>query len=137
MSTNLRFRVIGVLVVGALTAWGLLRVWQLGFEARRLLESLGLPPGAYDISDIDVQGPDGPMPEIATRSFRVRSDAQALERFYFGRCKQAGLSEPRPESARLEAQLLCERARTGGLDWVLLSTRCERDGCLATLEVHR
>ncbi len=137
MWTNSRFRVIGAVIVAALAAWGLLRLWQLGFEARRLLESLGLPPGAYDISDIDVQGPDGPMPEIATLSFRVRGDAQALERFYLDRCKRAGLSEPSPESARLEAQLLCERSRTGGMDWVLLSARCERDDCLGTLQVRR
>jgi hypothetical protein len=137
MWTNRRFRVIGGILAVALAMVGLVRLWQLGFEARRLLESLGLPPGAYEVSDIDVQGPDGPMPEIASRSFRVRGDAPALERFYFDRCKQAGLSEPSPESARLEAQLLCERPRTGGIDWVLLSTRCEGDSCLGTLEVRR
>lgn len=132
-----RVRLLALGITAVLVALGVVRLWQLGSDARRLLESLGLPPGAYDVSDIDVEGPDGPMPEIATRSFRVRGDAKALEQFYLERCKREGLSEPKPESVRLEAELVCERWRTVRVDWVLLSTRCEGRDCLATLEVHR
>jgi hypothetical protein len=129
--------VIGLAVAATgLTALGLVWFWYADSEARRLLDNLGLPPGAYEASDIEVEGPDGSMPEIATRSFRAPGKAEALERFYFDRCKQAGLSEPRAESARLEPEMLCERWRTGGFDVVLLSTRCERDDCRATLVVH-
>src|SRR5687767_9672509 len=120
----------------SLAALGLLWLWRVGSESRRLLEGLALPPGAYDVSDVEVHGPGGPMPEIATRSFRVAGRAEALARFYVDRCKHAGLSEPRPESARLEPELLCERWRTGGFDVVLLSTNCERDDCRATLVVR-
>jgi hypothetical protein len=137
MWTRRRVRVLGLTAAAALVAVSVVRLWQLGFEAGRLLDSLGLPPGAYEVSNIDVQGPDGPMPEIATRSFRVRSDAKSLEGFYVERCKQAGFSEPNPDSARLEGELLCERWRSGGVDWVLLSVRCERDDCHATIQVHR
>jgi hypothetical protein len=130
-----RVIVLTVIAIG-LTALGLLWLWSVGSEARRLLEGLGLPPGAHELSDVELQGPDGPMPEIATRSFRAPGKAEVLERFFFDRCKQTGLSEPRPESARLEPELLCERWRTGGFDVVLLSTSCERDDCRATLVVR-
>jgi hypothetical protein len=137
MWTRRRVRLLGLTVAVALVALGSVRLWQLGFEAGRLLESLGLPPEAYEVSPIGVQGPDGPMPEIATRSFRVRSNAKTLKEFYVDRCKKAGFSEPSPDSARLEGELLCERWRSGGVDWVLLSVRCERDDCHVAMQVHR
>lgn len=133
---SFKWMVIAGIVAGVATA-GMLWLWySMSSEARRLLEGLGLPPAVDEVSEIDVQGPDGSMPEIATRSFRVSGRADALERFYFARCQQTGFSGPRSENARLEPDLLCERWRTGGFDTVSLSTRCERDECRATLVVR-
>jgi len=44
-----------------------------------LTGKLGLPSKATGVSSIIVNGPDGPMPEIAIRSFEVNDNADKLK----------------------------------------------------------
>lgn len=81
-------------------------------DAKALLDRLGLPEGAADVSPVDVDGPDGNMPEIATRSFRVRGDATALSRFYFERCQQVGYLKPNHKPCS-SSRWHCARRRGG------------------------
>jgi hypothetical protein len=118
--------------VGALLAIAvvLLVLWfALRSEARALLERLGLPQGAVELGDVRVVGPDGPMPEIASRSFRAPGDEPALKGFYRERCRLEGLSDPEPEASRLEPDLLCQRLQAGRAEAVYSSARCEQQSC--------
>lgn len=83
--------VMGLMFAAVLLALALLEPFDIGeatiflrlhLEAKTVLERLGLPEDATDISDIRVEGPDGPMPEIATRSFVSGGTVDALQRFY-------------------------------------------------------
>jgi hypothetical protein len=117
--------VLGTIVT---LAWFLLRS-----SSKKLIESLGLPEGATEVSDIDVSWADGTAPEMATRSFRVRGDEASLRRFYWERCQELGLSEPRPERARFQP-VVCERP--GLKETVVLNADCKEDMCSVFLEVH-
>jgi hypothetical protein len=75
--------------------------FSFGSKPRGLLIALGLPEGAYNVFGISVAGPDGPMPEIATRSFEVRSNPAALRQFFETRCKEAGLGPADAEYLRI------------------------------------
>src|SRR5262245_46246468 len=96
-------KVIGIVAIGlaaavvSVIAFGGLGVGVatfslgLGSEAKSSLERLGVPDGATEVSLVHVVGPDGPMPEIATRSFGVRGDASRVQSFYRARCDALGL----------------------------------------------
>jgi hypothetical protein len=127
------------IAAGALLAIAavLLVLWfALRSEARALLERLGLPRGTVEVGDVRVVGPDGPMPEIASRSFRVPGDEPTLKSFYLERCRLEGLSDPEPAASRLEPDLLCQRLRAGRAEAVYSSARCEQQSCGVSLEVR-
>jgi hypothetical protein len=131
-----RSRPFGSAAAGSLAAVGALLLLAACSEAKGLLERLGLPESATDVSPIDVDGPDGNMPEIASRSFHVRSDAATLSRFYLERCRQEGLSEADQKSVQLEATTLCESSRPGQAQTVLLFTDCSGETCRVMLTVR-
>jgi len=89
-----------------------------------------------DVSPVDEDDADGNMPEMAARSFRLRSDARNLSRFYLERCRKVGLSEASKESAQLEATTLCEASQPGSSRAVLLFTDCSGEACRVTLRVQ-
>ncbi|HWO08330.1 MAG TPA: hypothetical protein VNN80_02590 [Polyangiaceae bacterium] len=134
-----RARDIGVVVGGLVLAFvggAIVRHVQRGSEARVLLERLALPEGVTNVSSIDVVAADGPMPEIASRSFDAPGDESALRRFFLERCRALGLSEPSAEHARIEPDVLCKRARPGRGESVSLFAECARDACGVSLQVH-
>ena len=81
-------------------------------------------PDATDVSSITVAGPDGLMPEIATRSFNVSSTAAALQQFYSTKCEDAALSEPGGDLLHLEPAVICEGQGPTGTAMVLLFSEC-------------
>ena len=111
--------------------------FSLGSKPRGLLNAMGLPEGAYNVSGISVVGPDGPMPEIATRSFEIRSNPEALRQFFETKCKEAGLGPADAEHLRIEPDLLCSFHAPGVDDTVLLSSTCTADTCRVTVEARR
>jgi hypothetical protein len=139
-----------LVVVAAVAAATTLLVWMspytlgdvtvsfsFGSKPRGLLNTLGLPEGAYNVSGISVVGPDGPMPEIATRSFEIRSNPAALRQFFEAKCKEAGLGPADPEHQRIEPDLLCSFRAPGVSDSVLLTPHCTGGTCRVTLEARR
>jgi len=111
--------------------------FSLGSKPRGLLNAMGLPEGAYNVSGISVVGPDGPMPEIATRSFEIRSNPEALRQFFETKCKEAGLGPADAEHLRIEPDLLCSFHAPGVDETVLLSSTCTADTCRVTVEARR
>jgi hypothetical protein len=110
---------------------------SLGSKPRAMVESMGVPDGAYGVSKISVSGPDGPMPEIATRSFEIRSSAAALEQFFSTKCKKSGLGPPDAEDLRLEPDLLCRTRAPGVVESFYLTARCPSGVCRVTVEAQR
>lgn len=144
-----QLRTVGVIVAALAVAMAVL-FWMspyplrdttlslsLGSKPRDRLEALGVPDGAYNVSKVSVSGPDGPMPEMATRSFEARGDAAALAQFYSTKCKAAGLGPPEAEDLRLEPDLLCRARVPGVVESLHLSTQCTSDACLVTVEARR
>jgi hypothetical protein len=144
-----RFRIVLVVVaalagVMALLFWlnpyelrGVTLSLSSGVKPRAMVESMGVPDGAYGVSKISVSGPDGPMPEIATRSFEVRSSAAALGQFYSTKCKEVGLGLPDANDLRLEPDLLCRARMPGVVESFHLSPRCASGVCRVTIEAMR
>lgn len=110
---------------------------SFGSKPRGLLNTLGLPEGAYNVSGISVVGPDGPMPEIATRSFEIRSNPGALRQFFETKCKEAGLGPADAEYLRIEPNLLCSFDAPGVDDSIYLSSNCTADTCRVTVKASR
>ena len=108
-----------------------------GSKSRALVEFMGIPDGAYGVSKISVSGPDGPMPEIATRSFEARSSDAALGQFFATKCQEAGLGPPDAEDLRLEPDLLCRARVPGVVESFHLSARCASGTCRVTVEAKR
>jgi hypothetical protein len=111
--------------------------FSLGSKPRGLLKTIGVPEGAYNLSRFSVVGPDGPMPEIATRSFEIRSNPEALRQFFETKCKEAGLGPADAEHVRMEPDLLCSFHAPGVDDAVLLNSSCTADTCRVTVEASR
>jgi hypothetical protein len=122
-------------VVAVVAAVVVLLFWlMLRSTSKQLVERLGVPEGATDISDIDVSWADGPAPEIATRSFRVAGGEPALRQFYVERCEELGLVEPPASTLRTEPTTLCERP--DAKQSVLLAFRCESATCSVFIRVY-
>lgn len=109
----------------------------LGSKPHGLLKTMGVPEGAYNLSEIKVVGPDGPMPEIANRSFEIRSTPEALRQFFEAKCKEVGLGPANPDHLRMEPDLLCSHHAHGVGDTVLLTSTCTAESCRVTVEARR
>ncbi len=93
-----RICLFGNAAAGSLAAVGALLLLAACSEAKGLLERLGLPESATDISPIDVDGPGGNMPEIAGRSFIAGesftvADITAVTAFDLGRVARIRIPE--------------------------------------------
>jgi hypothetical protein len=119
--------VVGGLIVSAL--W-----WMSGSTSKKLIEDLGMPEDATDVSAIDISWADGTAPEMATRSFRVQGDAPSLKRFYSERCQVLGLSEPRAEALRLEPRTWCERMRSR--ETISIGFQCANHACSVFIQAE-
>lgn len=141
---------LALVLVAAFAAVAALLIWMspytlrdatlsfsFGSKTRGLLNAMGLPEGAYNVSRISVVGPDGPMPEMAKRSFEVRSNPGALRQFFETKCNEVGLGPPDAEHLRIEPDLLCSLHTPGVDDAFLLSSRCAMDTCRVTVEASR
>lgn len=78
-------------------------------DSGTLLRQLGTPDGAKKVSSITVYGPDGPMPEIATRSFSLSGTAQIARDFYKRRCQTILLDLPEKDILKIEPAAICQR----------------------------
>ena len=107
-----------------------------GSYAKSLTEKLGTPISATDMSEIIVNGPDGPMPEIAVRSFKIERNEEAVKKFYNDKCNEAGLTKPDDELLHLEPTAICTGRTKEGHFTVLLFLRCEETSCFARVEVR-
>lgn len=105
-------------------------------KAKSLLEDLGLPEGANALSEISVAGPDGPMPEIASRSYDVQGSPASLKAFYVERCRRSGLGSPGSDVQGLEPAAICEGRGSYGSVVVLLYPKCEQSDCKVNVEVR-
>lgn len=137
--------VMGLMFAAVLLALALLEPFDIGeatillrlhLEAKTVLERLGLPEDATDISDIRVEGPDGPMPEIATRSFVSGGTVDALQRFYYKKCENEGFFYPGDDLLHLQPATICEGQKPSGTFEVLLFSRCSDNSCLVSIEVR-
>ena len=109
---------------------------SIGSDAKSLLNRLGTPDGATQVSDISVYGPDGPMPEIAMRSFTLADTAQAAQNFYLERCKAASLALPSEDILKLDPAAICERIDASGTLMVFLYQSCAASVCNVSVEVR-
>lgn len=105
-------------------------------ESRHVLETLGLPGTVAEDSGITVIGADGPMPEIATRSFHIESSFDSIIEFYRARCDALGLATPGADLAAIEPAAICEGPWNGSSVTVLVYPECESSMCRVTLEVR-
>lgn len=109
---------------------------SIGSDAKSLLEQLGTPDGATAISNISVDGPDGPMPEIASRSFTLAGSAQTTHDFYRRKCKAALLGPPGEDLLKLDPAAICERNDGSGALTVFLFSSCPGAVCNVSIEVR-
>ena len=105
-------------------------------SALGVLTRLGLPAGATEVSDIDVEAADGSMPEWATRSFRAPADAAALDRFFLDGCQRLGwvASSTRPAWSEGD-DVWCEGSPAGTPQTLSASIRCDAAGCSVFVRV--
>ncbi len=101
-----------------------------------LINKFGIPDKAQEVSAITVDGPDGPMPEIAIRSFKINDNADTLKKFYQKKCMEAGLLKPEKDLLHLEPTAICEGRNADGKFTVLLSVKCSDSLCFATIEAR-
>jgi len=127
----LALALLGPLDIGEVTV-----SFHLHSEAKRVLERLGLPEDATDVSDIRVENPDGPMPEIATQSFLSGGTVDALHRFFYEKCENEGLSYPGDDLLSLQPETICEGRKPSGAFEVLLFTECADNSCFVHIEVR-
>ncbi|WP_133513180.1 hypothetical protein [Candidatus Thiosymbion oneisti] len=142
-----KLTIIGLVLVAVLLALALamLAPFDIGevtvsfrfhSEAKRALKRLGLPEDATEVSDITVEGPDGTMPEIATRSFISGGTVDALHRFFHEKCDNQGFFHPSDDLLNLQPETLCEGRRPSGAFEVLLFTECADNSCFVYIEVR-
>lgn len=109
---------------------------SIGSDAKSLLKRFGTPDGATEVSDISGYGPDGPMPEIAVRSFTLVGTVQTAQNFYRERCKTASLGLPGEDILKLDPAVICERIDESGTLSVFLYTSCTPPVCNVSIEVR-
>jgi hypothetical protein len=143
-------RRILLLTVGLLAGLGLL-LWLLQpihvgnvtisfgltAEAEAVLDELGVPDSAVDVSGVAVTGPDGPMPEIARRTFTVDSAAaDRLPAFYRDQCRALGLGEPGEDRLAVMPTTLCAGRVDSHSAFVMLASDCAAERCHIGVSVH-
>lgn len=99
----------------------------------QLAKDAGLAPGAQ--GPVKVVGPDGPMPEMASRAYRLEATDAAIRQSLFRACQTNGLSAPNAALLALEPDVLCEGRWRGESVSVHISISCS-DQCEAFLEVR-
>ncbi len=109
---------------------------SIGSNAKSLLKQLGIPNDATQVSDISVYGPDGPMPQIATRSFSFAGTAQTAQNFYLEKCQAASFNPPGEDILKLDPAAICERIDESGAFTVFLYKSCARSVCDFSIEVR-
>ena len=105
-------------------------------ESRHVLETLGLPGTVAEDSGITVIDADGPMPEIATRTFHVQGTFDSIIEFYQARCDALGLATPSADLTAIEPAAICEGPWDGGSATLFVYPECESAMCRVTLEVR-
>jgi len=140
---NIKYYVIAIIVVMA--AFVFLQRFESGdvsvsinlrSDAELLIEKLGTPNAATDISKISIEGPDGPMPEIAVRSFNIKDSSETVRRFYQQKCVDAEFAKPDKELLQLEPTAICEGRSADGKFTVLLFLKCSELSCFVRTEVR-
>lgn len=99
----------------------------------QLAEDAGLSSGAQ--GPVKVVGPDGPMPEMASRAYRIEATDATIRQSLSRACQINGLSSPSAPLLALEPDMLCEGHWRGESVSVHLSLSCS-DHCTAFLEVR-
>lgn len=110
--------------------------FSLRSDTKVFLENLSTPEGATEISAIKVTNADGTMPEMALRSFKINSNSNLLQQFYFRKCQETSLSEPEKDHLRVEPEMICEGRKQVGIMKVYLYPKCTNSLCNVNVEVR-
>ena len=136
-------------IVWCLVATGLALVgWQLSLRGgmlrtavpdpaaewlAKLEQALDLP--VRERSPLELAGPDGPMPRIASRALRIADNAEAVRSGVVRACDRIGLVTARADRRAADPDALCEGREHATPVSVHLKLRCERE-CVAYLQTQ-
>jgi len=136
MDTILAFAMVGGLLGCEVeTERGTILLFE-GSQGTATLRALGLPEAATEISEIDESGPDGPMPEIALRTFRLAGEPTEIRQEFLRRCQAAGLGPADDEMLEMDPSTLCSQRSGSGVQQVILDPKCQFGNCRVSLEVR-
>ena len=106
--------------------------------ARVLVEDLGLPEDARDVSEITVSAADGNAPEMARRFFRTDTSADEIRQFYVDRCSGLDMTAPPEDWLLASPEMICVETTTYRIGaGVHLYSNCDETGCAVTIEVQQ
>jgi len=105
--------------------------------SKKQLKMLGVPVNAINVSSINVVGPDGNMPEIASRSFDLEgmSDSLELERFYNHSCRENGFGKVTDQQKNLDPSAFCFKEK-GQSTLFLFNSQCAENSCRSVVTIR-
>jgi hypothetical protein len=103
-------------------------------QARQILEDIGLPQNAADVSDVKLVEADGTMPEMASRSIALAGDENAVGQEFAKRCQAAGFAAPEADAKQLEPDLICAKRTAEGASELLIHSQCADSVCKVMIE---
>lgn len=113
--------------------------WSFGFGglgSKDLLEEL-TTKAAFDISQakpVSVQGPDGPMPEIASQAIPMPAGAADPIPTLKKVCAEIGMGPPRADQLAVEPDTICNGMWNEKRMQVNAVLRCQEGPCLLYIE---
>ena len=106
-------------------------------EARTIVEELGLPDDAREVSAIYGYPAEGTAPEMAARTFRTAMPEGDVQAFYDDRCDALDMTAPPGDWLRHSPEMICVRSAADPADArVYLYADCDATACLVTIEVR-
>ena len=103
-------------------------------QAGQILDDIGLPQSAVDVSGVTLVEADGTMPEMARRSLALPGDQKSVAQEFAKRCQAAGFAAPGPDAKLLEPDLTCAMRTEDGASELLVHSQCAGSLCKVTLE---
>ena len=106
-------------------------------EARTIVEDLGLPDDAQEVSAIRVYPAEGTSPEMAAHTFRTAMTAVEVQEFYDSRCNALDMTAPPEDWLQHSPEMICVRSAADPADArVYVYADCDVTACLVTVEVR-
>lgn len=108
-----------------------------GSPARDALETFAIPEPYRRSGDIEVTGPEGTLPEIATLHFSVsdESDLSDIRSHYQRLCERNNFQFPDDSLQSMDPELLCVKQDERRYS-VIFSPSCTDSGCEVQLSVR-